>query len=125
MKFIQKIRTIVTTGAVIATATMAPHGVYAKSLEDVYKGKTVTIMLGHPPGGSYDLYSQLAAEFMGKYIPGNPDIIVQHRPGGGGRKGASFFINKTEPDGLTLGVFPDSLGLIQFLRPRASRRLHK
>jgi tripartite-type tricarboxylate transporter receptor subunit TctC len=121
VKFIKKIRTIVTASAVIAAATMASHGVYAQSLEDVYKGKTITIMLGHPPGGSYDLYSQLAAEFMGKHIPGNPDIIVQHRPGGGGRKGASFFINKTEPDGLTLGVFPDSLGLIQFLRPKAAK----
>jgi len=121
MKFTKKIRTIVTAGAVIAAATMVSHGVYAKSLEDVYKGKTVTIMLGHPPGGSYDLYSQLAAEFMGKHIPGNPDIIVQHRPGGGGRKGASFFINKTEPDGMTFGVFPDSLGQIQFLRPKAAK----
>ena len=78
-------------------------------------------MLGHPPGGSYDLYSQLAAEFLGKHIPGNPEIIVQHRPGGGGRKGASFFINKTEPDGMTFGVFPDSLGLIQFTRPKAAK----
>jgi tripartite-type tricarboxylate transporter receptor subunit TctC len=121
MSFIKTMRTTVAVGAAIATATLMSFGAYAQSLEDTYKGKTVTIMLGHPPGGSYDLYSQLAAEFLGKHIPGNPDIIVQHRPGGGGRKGASFFINKTEPDGLTFGVFPDSLGLIQFLRPKAAK----
>jgi tripartite-type tricarboxylate transporter receptor subunit TctC len=122
MKFISKIRTLVTIGVAMTVAmAMTSHTANAQSLEDMYKGKTITIMLGHPPGGSYDLYSQLAAEFMGKHIPGNPDIIVQHRPGGGGRKGASFFINKTEPDGMTFGVFPDSLGQIQFTRPKAAK----
>jgi len=120
MKFISKIRATLTVTAVIATVAMVPQGAYAQSLEEVYKGNTITIMLGHPPGGSYDLYSQLAAEFMGKHIPGNPNIIVQHRPGGGGRKGAAFFLNKTEPDGLALGVFPDTLGQIQHMRPKAA-----
>jgi len=120
MNFINKVRTIVTAGAVIAAAATISQGAFAQSLEEVYKGKTVTIMLGHPPGGSYDLYSQLAAEFLGRHIPGNPDIIVQHRPGGGGRKGAAFFLNKTEPDGLALGVFPDTLGQIQHMRPKAA-----
>ncbi|MAW13568.1 MAG: hypothetical protein DBW67_07120 [SAR116 cluster bacterium] len=121
MNLIKTIRTVVAASAAVASAAMLSSIAQAQSLEDVYKGKTVTIMLGHPPGGSYDLYSQLAAEFMGKYIPGEPEIIVQHRPGGGGRKGASFFINKTEPDGLTFGVFPDSLGQIQFTRPKAAK----
>ena len=71
------------------------------------------------------MYSQLAAEFLGRHIPGNPEIIVQHRPGGGGEKGASFFINKTQPDGMTFGVFPDSLGLIQFTRPKAAKGMQK
>ena len=57
----------------------------AQSLEDLYKGKTVTIMLGHPPGGSYE---SARSRVPGKHIPGNPEIIVQHRPGGG--KGRSL-----------------------------------
>jgi len=56
----------------------------AQSPAEFYKGKTITIMLGHPPGGSYDLYARLAADHMKRFIPGNPNIIVQHRPGGGG-----------------------------------------
>ena len=95
MNLVKTLRAIVVASATIASAAMISTIAQAQSLEDIYKGKTVTIMLGHPPGGSYDLYSQLAAEFLGKHIPGNPEIIVQHRPGGGGRKGASFFINKT------------------------------
>ena len=121
MNLLKTARTIVAASAAIVTAATMTSSAQAQSLEDLYKGKTVTIMLGHPPGGSYDLYSQLAAEFLGRHIPGNPEIIVQHRPGGGGRKGASFFINKTQPDGMTFGVFPDSLGLIQFTRPKAAK----
>ncbi len=120
MKLFKMLKTSIVSTVAIAAATVIGQPVYANSLEDLYKGKTITIMLGHPPGGSYDLYSQLAAEFMGRHIPGNPEIIVQHRPGGGGRKGAAFFLNKTQPDGMTLGVFPDSLGQIQYMRPKAA-----
>ena len=42
----------------------------AQSVEDFYRGKTVTILIGHPAGGSYDLYARLAAAHLGKYIPG-------------------------------------------------------
>jgi tripartite-type tricarboxylate transporter receptor subunit TctC len=56
----------------------------AQTVEQFYRGKMVTIMLGHPPGGSYDLYARLAANHMKRYIPGNPNIIIEHRPGGGG-----------------------------------------
>ena len=87
MNLLKTARTIVAAGAAIVTAATMTSSAQAQSLEELYKGKTVTIMLGHPPGGSYDLYSQLAAEFLGRHIPGNPEIIVQHRPGGGGRKG--------------------------------------
>ncbi|EAR51890.1 hypothetical protein OG2516_16354 [Oceanicola granulosus HTCC2516] len=110
----------VALGAVAAAVAWMPQDVAAQSLEEVYEGETLTIMVGHPPGGSYDLYAQLAAEFMGEHIPGNPNVIVQHMPGGGGRKGAAFFLNNTEPDGLTVGIFPDSLGHIQHLRPEAA-----
>jgi tripartite-type tricarboxylate transporter receptor subunit TctC len=120
MSLSRKFRNLFMATAALAAATAGSQLAQAQSLEDVYKGKTITIMLGHPPGGSYDLYSQLAAEFLGRHIPGNPEIIVQHRPGGGGRKGAAFFLNKTQPDGLALGVFPDTLGQIQYMRPKAA-----
>ena len=108
-------------GAAVAATTFAPSKASAQSLEETYGGQTLTILIGHPPGGSYDLYAQLAAEFMGAKIPGEPNVIVQHMPGGGGRKGAAFFINNTEPDGMTVAVLPDSLGHIEHLRPDAAK----
>ncbi|MCE0506612.1 hypothetical protein LR948_14680 [Roseivivax sp. GX 12232] len=120
MNFGRILRAATMVGAVAATAAWVPQTAAAQSLEEVYEGETLTIMIGHPPGGSYDLYAQLAAEFMGEHIAGNPNVIVQHMPGGGGRKGAAFFLNNTDPDGLTVGIFPDSLGHIQHLRPDAA-----
>lgn len=120
MTFGRIFRSAAAIGAIAATAAWMPQDVSAQSLEEVYEGETLTVMVGHPPGGSYDLYAQLAAEFMGEHIPGNPNVIVQHMPGGGGRKGAAFFLNNTDPDGLAVGIFPDSLGHIQHLRPDAA-----
>ncbi len=117
MKFSASLTKGLVAAAVAATIGLASDRTEAAGVEDVYAGQTLTILIGHPPGGSYDLYAQLAAAYMGKHIPGNPNVIVQHMPGGGGRKGAAFFINNVEPDGLTVAILPDTLGHIQQLRP--------
>ncbi len=117
MKLSASLKMGLMAAAMTAAVGLAGGSVQAAGVEDVYAGKTLTILIGHPPGGSYDLYAQLAASFMGQHIPGKPDVIVQHMPGGGGRKGAAFFINNVEPDGLTVAILPDTLGHIQHLRP--------
>jgi tripartite-type tricarboxylate transporter receptor subunit TctC len=89
----------------------------AQSPEQFYKGKTIRIMLGHPPGGSYDLYARLAADFMGKDIPGNPTIIVEHRPGGGGVVATQFFYHQAPKDGTVMGLFPETIAHTQILEP--------
>lgn len=92
-------------------------GLAQDSVEELYSGNTLTILLGHPPGGSYDLYAQLTAAHIGKFIPGNPNVIVQHMPGGGGARGAAHFLNNVEGDGLTVAILPDTLAHIQLLDP--------
>jgi tripartite-type tricarboxylate transporter receptor subunit TctC len=93
----------------------------AQSPEQFYKGKTMRIMLGHPPGGSYDLYARLAADFMGKYIPGNPNIIVEHRPGGGGVVATLFFYVQAPKDGTVMGLFPETIAHTQILEPEVGK----
>jgi tripartite-type tricarboxylate transporter receptor subunit TctC len=93
----------------------------AGSVEDLYKGRDLTILLGHPPGGSYDLYGQLAAAHIGQYIPGKPNVIVQHMPGGGGRKAAANYLNNVAADGLTIALLPDTLAHIQLLTPKRAK----
>src|SRR3977135_276843 len=57
----------------------------AQSVEQFYKGKTVTIWVGTSPGGINDITARFAAKHLGQFIPGNPNISVQFTPCGGGR----------------------------------------
>lgn len=111
---VKRLRRISATLA--ATALFATAG-QAQPVQQVYEGKTVTILIGHPPGGSYDLYAQLAAEFLGEHLPGHPNVIVEHMPGGDGRKAGTYFVNQVAPDGLTVAILPDTLGHLQLLTP--------
>lgn len=51
--------------------------------DDFYAGKTVDIVVGFSPGGAFDNYARLLGRFIGKHIPGNPEIIVRNMPGAG------------------------------------------
>jgi tripartite-type tricarboxylate transporter receptor subunit TctC len=74
---------------------------------DFYKGKTITIIAGTKAGDVYDLYARLFAQFLPKYIPGEPNIIVQNVPGAGSMIAANQVYNVANPDGLTIGaIFP-------------------
>lgn len=78
-----------------------------------YKGKTIRIIAGFPPGGFYDLWSRLLARHMSKYIPGNPNIIVQSMPGAGSAMAANHIFQVAKPDGLTFGTVSGVLYLSQ------------
>jgi hypothetical protein len=78
-------------------------------------------VLGHPPGGSYDLYARLAADHMKRFIPGNPNIIVQHRPGGGGVAAVLTFYAQAPRDGTMMGLFTETIGHTQILQPEVGR----
>src|SRR5690242_7933793 len=60
-------------------ALAAPRAGLAQ--EDFYRGKLVTIIVGDPPGGAADAYARLLQSTLGKYLPGNPTLIVQTMPG--------------------------------------------
>jgi tripartite-type tricarboxylate transporter receptor subunit TctC len=74
-----------------------------------YQGKTVRLVIGTSAGGGYDLWARHAARYLGKYIPGNPEIIPQNMPGAGGAVAANFLYGVAKPDGLTIGAFNPAL----------------
>jgi tripartite-type tricarboxylate transporter receptor subunit TctC len=88
-----------------------------QSHADFYKAKGLKIMLGHPPGGSYDLYARLAAEFLPKYLPGNPTIIIESKPGGGGVVAAAWFYTQAPRDGSMISLFSETIAQTQLLEP--------
>src|SRR3990172_2082163 len=74
----------------------------AQAQEPFYKGKQIRIVVGLSTGGGYDRAARLLARYMGKYIPGNPDLLVQNMPGAGSVTAANYVWGVAKPDGLTL-----------------------
>jgi tripartite-type tricarboxylate transporter receptor subunit TctC len=99
----------VMTVAVISmlAATSAP----AQSVAEFYRGKTIHMVIGYGAGGGYDLYGRLAAEFLGKHIPGNPNVVPQNMPGGGSFRAAQFLHSVAAKDGTYLGSVSQTLAL--------------
>ena len=104
-------------GLVLATASLTGAAHAQDDIAAFYKGQTVTILIGHAPGGSYDFYSQLAARHLGRFIPGQPDVIVQSMPGGGGSLAAAHFANRAPNDGTVIALLPESLAANQLTEP--------
>jgi tripartite-type tricarboxylate transporter receptor subunit TctC len=67
-----------------------------------FKGKQIRIIVGLSSGGGYDRAARLLARHISKYIPGNPDIVVQNMPGAGSVTSANYVWGVAKPDGLTL-----------------------
>ncbi len=69
-----------------------------------YQGKTVRLIVSSTAGSNYDLYGRLVAQYIGKHIPGKPEVVVQNMPGGGNIVGANYVYSVAKPDGLTFGT---------------------
>ncbi len=74
-----------------------------------FQGKTIRIIAGYPAGDVNDQWPRLIGQFMGKYIPGNPVIIVQNMTGAGSMVAANYVYSAVKPDGLTLGWISPAL----------------
>jgi tripartite-type tricarboxylate transporter receptor subunit TctC len=74
-----------------------------------YQGKTIKVVIGYSPGGTNDLWARAVSRFWGKYIPGNPDFIVQNMPGAGTMIAANYIYGVGKSDGLTLGLLSPAL----------------
>jgi tripartite-type tricarboxylate transporter receptor subunit TctC len=72
--------------------------------EDFYKGKTITLLVGSAEGGGYDQYARLLARHLGKYIAGEPAIVVKNQPAAGGMAMANAMYATVARDGLTIGM---------------------
>src|ERR687896_1124384 len=80
-----------------------------------YQDKTLRIIAGYGAGSVDDAWTRMVARYLGKYIPGNPNIIVQNMPGAGAMIAANHVFKVAKPDGLTLGHFIGGLFLEQVL----------
>lgn len=83
--------------------------------ENFFRGKTIKIVVGFTPGGGFDTVGRAVARYIGKYIPGNPNVIVENQPGASGKVAINAVYNTAPKDGTTLLVFPEPSLQAQYL----------
>ena len=87
---------------IAALAVAAPAG---SAVAQMYKGKTVTMIINYPAGGPTDIEGRIIAHHLAAHIPGKPNVIVKNMGGAGGLIGANFLGEIARPDGETFGFF--------------------
>ena len=73
--------------------------------QEFYRDKTLTILVGFTPGGGFDINARLLARHIGRYIPGNPAIVVQNMPGAGGLNSVQYLDTAAPRDGTVVNIF--------------------
>jgi tripartite-type tricarboxylate transporter receptor subunit TctC len=91
-------------GVAVVAGLLAPSAAQADSIEDFFRGKTVSVILGYPGTGSNGLYARTVAQHIGKHIPGHPTVILRSMPGAGSLLAANHLFNVAPKDGTALGL---------------------
>jgi tripartite-type tricarboxylate transporter receptor subunit TctC len=91
--------------SVVMMAALAVMAAFGNAVaEDFYRGKTLRLVVPSDVGGGYDSYGRTLAAHMRRHIPGEPTIVVQNMPGGGGLAAANWLFNVAPKDGLAIGL---------------------
>lgn len=99
---ITALKCLIAAAALLAAGAPAAA---ADAVADFYRGKTVTIVVGHEPGTGFDIYARSLQRHLGRHIPGNPGIVVQNMAGAGGIVAANWLYNIAPRDGSVLATF--------------------
>ena len=81
----------------------------AQSPPEFYKGKTIQLGVGYPPGGGFDVYTRALGQFIGRHIPGNPNVVVVNMPGASGLNYVRYIRDVAPKDGTQFGMFERGL----------------
>jgi tripartite-type tricarboxylate transporter receptor subunit TctC len=84
---------------------------HADPVADFFSGKTVSLIAGFPPGGGYDANVRVLARHFGRFIPGQPTVVVSNMPGAGSLVAANHLYSKATADGTVLGMFASSVAM--------------
>ena len=102
-------------GFIVAALSILGQGKLQAQQEPFYQGKTIKVVVGFTSGGFYDRWSRLLARYVPKYLPGNPEMVVQNMPGAGGLIAANHVYTVAKADGLTLGMMSYGMYLDQMV----------
>ncbi len=83
----------------------------AQSVEDFYRGKQMTLLVGSGAGGGYDAYARVFARFASAHIPGAPSIVVKDVPAAGGMAAANMLYSNVDHEGLTIAAQTNGIAM--------------
>ncbi len=86
----------------VASILSDAHG---EAAQDFYRNKQVRLIVGHPVGNDHDVGGRLLAKYLGKYIPGRPNVIVQNMPAAASVAAANYVYGQAPRDGTVMGTF--------------------
>jgi tripartite-type tricarboxylate transporter receptor subunit TctC len=104
--------------AVFAAAPAMAQTASGPAVADFYRGKTMSMIIPSSPGGDYDLRARMVAQYMSRYIPGNPTIVPRNMPGGGGITAANWLHVQAPRDGTVLETPLSTMPLAQAMTMR-------
>jgi tripartite-type tricarboxylate transporter receptor subunit TctC len=106
-----RIARTISAAAALAAAVLSDLPTQAQGVAEFYRGKTLRMVVGYGPGGGYDIYGRLVAEFLPRHLPGNPTIITQNMPGAGSFVAARYLYEVAPRDGTVFGSLAQTLAL--------------
>ena len=94
-------RTITAIGVV---SSALASGAWQAQAQEFFHGKQISLIVGSPSGGGYDLLGRLMARHLARHVPGNPTIIVQNMPAAGSIAAANHIARIAPRDGTVIGL---------------------
>lgn len=91
----------------------------AEPVEDFYRGKTLNLLIGVGVGGEYDTQARLIGRYIGKYIPGSPNVVAQNMIGASGLKMANHLYTQAARDGSFIGMLSNNLPMREVMGDKA------
>jgi tripartite-type tricarboxylate transporter receptor subunit TctC len=107
--------------AVAAGTLFVNQTAQADSVEEFYRGKTLTVISTGSVSSIYDLSSRLVVKYMAKHLPGEPQTVAKVMTGAGHLVGTNHLYNIAPRDGTTLGAVGETIPLIQVLQPEKAK----
>lgn len=108
-----------TASATVVAAAMlvCARAAFAQTAQSFYTGRQITLLCGAAVGGGYDAHARLLARHLGRFIPGNPTIVVQNLPAAGSLVAANQIYNTAPKDGTVISLIQRGMLTAKLINP--------
>ena len=110
------VRRAIVAGACALWTANAGAAIAQDAVEQFYKGRSISMVVGSSAGGGYDTYARLLSRTFGANIPGNPGIVPQNMPGAVGLQAANWLMHLAPKDGTAIAVVNNAIPFQQTVK---------